>query len=250
MPFTVPIVWREPKDHSSDCQSSVTKITGIASKFTHTVKYQYLLSTIRPVPHNEEVPLPKPPENLNFSDVNSNSDEDHGEQEGENVVCDLTFETSCSSSEPRLLRQRDLIDLVRDLNLPQTQVELLGCRLKGWNLLRHDTEICFFRYRQNKFKEMFSQEDDLVFCSDVCCVTEALWHEQDLSGVLFNDSLKLSLRTVLLHNGNVFPSVPLVHAVDMKESYENMKLLLWGFKVIALFLGLQLGYTKVLLLSE
>ena len=40
MLFAVPTVWREPKDLSSDCHSSVTKIKGIASKFTHTVKYQ------------------------------------------------------------------------------------------------------------------------------------------------------------------------------------------------------------------
>jgi len=78
MSFTVRMVWRESKDHSSDCHPSVTNITKITSKFTHTVKYQDFLSTIRPVPHNEELPVPKPPENLTFSDVNSNSDEDHG----------------------------------------------------------------------------------------------------------------------------------------------------------------------------
>jgi hypothetical protein len=61
---------------------------------------------------------------------------------------------------------------------------------------------------------------------------------------------------VLLHKRNKFPSVPLAHAADMKESYENMKLLLekiqdgkrnWNIcgdlKVIALLFGLQLGYT-------
>jgi hypothetical protein len=52
-------------------------------------------------------------------------------------------------------------------------------------------------------------------------------------------------------------SVPLPHVVNMKESYKNMKLLLekihyekykWNIcgdlKVIALLLGLKLGYTK------
>jgi len=74
---------------------------------------------------------------------------------------------------------------------------------------------------------------------------------------LFNDSLKISLKAVLLHNGNKFQSVAQVHAAGIKESYENMKLLLgkiqdekcnWkicgDLKVTALFLGLQLGYTK------
>jgi hypothetical protein len=38
------------------------------------------------------------------------------EQVGETFDCDPTFETSCSSSEPHLLTQGDLNDLVRYLN--------------------------------------------------------------------------------------------------------------------------------------
>ena len=61
---------------------------------------------------------------------------------------------------------------------------------------------------------------------------------------------------VLLHNGNRFPSVPLVHAANMKESYESMKVLRkvkydefkWkvcgDLKVVAQLLGMKLGYTK------
>jgi len=60
-----------------------------------------------------------------------------------------------------------------------------------------------------------------------------------------------------LHNGNKFPSIPLDHVVNMKESYESMKLPLGKFKydefkwklcadlkAVALLLGIQLGYTK------
>ena len=74
------------------------------------------------------------------------------------------------------------------------------------------------------------------------------------------DSSKVSLKVVLLHNENRFPSVPLAHAADMKESYERMKLLLgkikydefkWklcgGLKFVALLLGMQLRYKKILL---
>ena len=62
---------------------------------------------------------------------------------------------------------------------------------------------------------------------------------------------------VLLHKRNRFPSVPLAHAASMKESHASMKLLLgkikydkykWklcgDLKVVALLLGMQLGYTK------
>ena len=50
--------------------------------------------------HSKELPVPKPPENLTFSNDNSGSDEEHRQQEGDNVDCDLTFEASCSSAEP------------------------------------------------------------------------------------------------------------------------------------------------------
>jgi len=74
---------------------------------------------------------------------------------------------------------------------------------------------------------------------------------------LFINSSKVSLKVVLLHNGNRFPSVPLAHATNMKENYESLELLLgkikyeefkWklcgDLKVVALLLGIQLGYTK------
>jgi DNA modification methylase len=82
-----------------------------------TVKYPHLPSAIRPVPHIEESPVTKPPGNQTFSDHNSYSDEDHGEQEEDNVDCSPKLVASCSSSEPHLLTQKDLNNLVRDLKL-------------------------------------------------------------------------------------------------------------------------------------
>jgi len=73
--------------------------------------------------------MPKSPVNLTFSDDNSGSDEDHGQQEGENIDCDPSFEASCSSAEPHLLLQGQPSQLFRDLNLLK-RTELLGCRLK------------------------------------------------------------------------------------------------------------------------
>ena len=49
---------------------------------------------------------------------------------------DYTFEQTSTSGEPHLC---ELNDLVRDLKLSKINAELLGSRLKGWNLLRHDT---------------------------------------------------------------------------------------------------------------
>ena len=43
---------------------------------------------------------------------------------------------------------------------------------------------------------------------------------------LFVDSPKVSLKAMLLHNGKKFPSAPLANAVHVKETYENLQVLL------------------------
>ncbi|GFV32392.1 uncharacterized protein TNCV_1676781 [Trichonephila clavipes] len=74
---------------------------------------------------------------------------------------------------------------------------------------------------------------------------------------LFIDSLKRSLKAVLLHNGYRYASVPVGHSVLLKECYENLEFILNKFsysdhkwticgdlKVIFMLLGQQSGYTK------
>ena len=116
--------------------------------------------------------------------------------------------------------------------------------------------MCFYRGCHEEFKDFFSLEDSVMFCNSVCSITEVLGHEYNPDQwCLFTDSSKVSLKVVLLHNGNRLPSVPLAHAANIKESYESMMLLLgkikydefkWqlcaDLKVVALLLRMQLGY--------
>jgi len=91
--------------------------------------------------------------------------------------------------------------------------------------------VYFYHGRHEEFKIFFSQEVDVVFCSDICSVTEVLGHEYNPDQWrLFIDSSKVSLKLVLLHNGNRSPSAPLSHATNMEESYESMNLLLGKIK--------------------
>jgi len=97
-----------------------------------------------------------------------------------------------------------------------------------------------------------------VFLYDVDGLMNALGIKHDRQEWrLFIDSSKLSLKAVLLHNGNQHPSMPVGHAVHTKEPYENLKQLLnkpeyskygWhicgGLTVVSLLVGLQLGYTE------
>jgi len=79
---------------------------------------------------------------LSLSD--SDSSDENVDQVNKNIDCDPTFTGACSYNEPHLLTQWELNNIVRDLNLSKKQTELLGSKLKGWNLLRQDTKVCFF----------------------------------------------------------------------------------------------------------
>ena len=205
-PFAIPMDWREPTNHVSDCYFCLTSITGVTAKSKHTVQYPNLPSVMRPVPHSAELPVQKPPTNMMLSDCES-SDEDVG-QANNNMDCDPTFAGGSSSNEPHLLTQGHLNDIARDLNLSKKQAELLGSRLKGWNLLHQDTKVCFYHGRHEEFKNFFSQAGGVVFCNDVCSIMEVLGYEFDPDEWrLLIDSSKVSLKVILLHNGNKFPSI-------------------------------------------
>jgi hypothetical protein len=87
---------------------------------------------------------------------------------------DPTFAGACSSNEPHLLTQGDLNYIARDLNQSKKQGELLGSRLKGWNLMHQGTKVCFYRGHHEEFKDFFSLEDTVMFCNDVCPIMEVL----------------------------------------------------------------------------
>jgi hypothetical protein len=63
--------------------------------------------------------------------------------------------------------------------LSEKQAKLSGSKLKWWNLLHQDTETRLFCNHQTELKEFFSQENQLVFCNDICPVTEAYVHQHN-----------------------------------------------------------------------
>ncbi|UYV72794.1 hypothetical protein LAZ67_10000749 [Cordylochernes scorpioides] len=81
MPFAITMIWREPKNHSSDSYFYSTKTTVITSKSRHTVEYPDLPSVMRPVSHNDILPVPQPPENVIFKD----DDSDRREQQSDDT---------------------------------------------------------------------------------------------------------------------------------------------------------------------
>ena len=116
--------------------------------------------------------------------------------------------------------------MVRDLNISKVPT-VLGSRIKSRNILETNVTFSLYKHREEEYLSFFTTEALLVYCIDVKRLIGKIgttynpcdWH-------LFVDSSKLSLKVVLLHNGNLFASVPLVHSTQTKKSYENMALLL------------------------
>lgn len=56
MPFAVPMIWREPTDHTSNCYFCMVPPVGkgVSKKKKWTVLYPNIPSAIRPVPHEKD----------------------------------------------------------------------------------------------------------------------------------------------------------------------------------------------------
>ena len=101
-----------------------------------------------------------------------------------------------------MITQAELNDLFRDLDLPKSKAQFLGSKLQQWDLLENGVKVSLCRKRQENFAMYFSVDGD-PYCNDVCGLMEELQlqHVAD-QWTLFINSSKLSLKAVLLHNGN------------------------------------------------
>ena len=99
---------------------------------------------------------------------------------------------------------------------------------------------------------------DLCYCNNIYGLFSAFNIDYDVSERrLFIDASKYSIKAVLLHNGNRYPSIPIVHSMTLKKTYENLRFILdsiqydyhkWSIsadlKFVVILTGLQSGCTK------
>ncbi|KAI6647010.1 hypothetical protein LOD99_9009 [Oopsacas minuta] len=58
LPFAIPMIWRESKNHFDDCYFCMVSIMGCKMSDRHLLNYPNLEFAIRPVPHCSDLPVP------------------------------------------------------------------------------------------------------------------------------------------------------------------------------------------------
>ncbi|KAI6650107.1 hypothetical protein LOD99_6189 [Oopsacas minuta] len=161
MPFAIPRIWREPVNHHKDCYFCIVDITKYKGKRKDRkhIDYPNIPSSISPVSHKENLPIPISPflEGIIEPAYISSSEEDY-----------INFDEDLSWK-PHFPNQQELNDLVRELGLTKSNAELLGSRLREWNLLDPSCKISIYRKRHHNFASFYkySLSNSLCYCSDV-----------------------------------------------------------------------------------
>lgn len=271
--FSSPTIWSEPRNHHDDCYFCAINVEGFNKINRKHIEYPNVNSVVPPIYREGEKPA-LPQEFLPVSPPKPDSNDFKCKCSSQNSWCHCgpsssypsqninspNYSYASDTRKPEQFTQEELNDLVRTLNLSKEDGEILASRLHEKNLLDENARITYFRTRNNSIKKYYTTEDSLSFATNIEGLMEELsipYQRDDWR--LFVDSSKSALKAVLLHNGNIYSSVPVAYSVTLKENYNTLKYLLekleynrptrnWkicgDLKIIAIILGLQQGYTK------
>jgi hypothetical protein len=116
------MVWREQQEYFTGCYFCSTTIDGINSKSKYTMVYKNIPLALRPVEHDDSLPISKPPKQrtLHEDELTSTSPEDELGPKCSNV--DPNFPELTVS---HFISQSELNDLVADFNLSIILAEIL-----------------------------------------------------------------------------------------------------------------------------
>lgn len=221
MPFHIPAVWREPRDHTTDCYFCAVNIKAYTTKTKGQSTYP-------------SVPSLDPP--VVLSDIRDTPDEstvdvkeDKTPETCEQNQFDKLYYPELKSTDakaPIPLNQDQLDDLTRDLGLSKEHSELLASRLKQNNLVAPGVRVTRYRTRESSIHRFFIEEPSICYCSDVDGLMESMGIKHNVEEWrLFIDSSCKSLKAVSLHIGNIHPLLPVAYSTSLKENHENIKFL-------------------------
>lgn len=166
LPFSTPMIWHhQPYHKPNDCYFCQTDVLGHCFKTRKNIKYANVVTVTKPIPLSNDLPTTSKSDDVTEKDF---------EQEE-------FLPSRSTTTELHFLSKADFDDLVRDLHLSKRQSEVLGSRLKQWNLVEKDFVITSGRKSDRTWllEESFktsSNDSDLVYCVDVPKLFSALNH--------------------------------------------------------------------------
>ena len=136
MKFAIPMIWKEQQNHVDNCYLCLAQVSSGINLYKRKVDYSDLNSAQRPLPHNDILPVPIPPEQEKespYEDSKMNVEDQCGlmsDEEDDEIETETEVSALLDSMEPKLIGQKDLNHLCRDLELTKDKSQLLGSRLK------------------------------------------------------------------------------------------------------------------------
>jgi hypothetical protein len=128
-----------------------------------TIVYPNIPSALRPVEHDDSLPIRKTPQpwTLRDEEPTNTSPEDEPGPSCSNVEPDFPELTV-----PHLISQSELKDLLTDPNISKIQAVRLVFRLQELNFLQQAVKMSY-RKRQQSLSEFFLKNNELFYCNDV-----------------------------------------------------------------------------------
>ena len=130
------MVWREPSNHATGCYFCMVPPVsgGITKKKSWTIVYLNIPSALCSVPHGEGISIPEPPKEFTIdSDDEDKGKSTSGSPEPPAFTEPHVSHSRSSATQPHILTQDELNDLVGDLELSKSKAELLRSRLKQFS---------------------------------------------------------------------------------------------------------------------
>jgi hypothetical protein len=109
------------------CCLCITNTSGFSGRSKHKIEYPNIPSALRPILHDDSIPVPEPQENYTLGPAAEL--EDYSPEAGSSMMEDQIL-SEYSTKEPHVIRQAGLNDIIRDLDLSKTKKQLPESRLQ------------------------------------------------------------------------------------------------------------------------
>ena len=149
LPFGIPILWCEPKEHLTDCYSGLVNTKVIEKKNRLNISYPSIPSSIRPVLHSDKCPPPVFNGFVSSEDKKTEFEEEHIKMEYK--ITDRESEDSPIQSKKAVTQQfnqLELNDLVSDFVPSKQAAEILASRLNEKHVLHSSAKVSLYKKKK------------------------------------------------------------------------------------------------------